>query len=323
MPSHFTTSVIIPVYNAERYLERAVSSALAQPQTGEVILIEDCSPDGSLALCEKLASSHPGKVRLLRHPDGRNHGAGPTRNLGIRAAKHPFIAFLDADDYYLPGRFERDVQILAGDESIDGVYGALGTDFQDEEGRRWWATHGNRGLVTAVRGAPPPEKLFFALSPIGTAGHFSLDALTVRKRVFEKVEFSNLRIGEDTLLIFQLAALYKLVSNRLEKTVAQRGVHGENTISDAHAMRMAELEMWSRLVEWVVRSSLPKDKSTVLHQTSILFTKHWRDLASVLRGRVCILAKPRTWVCLLRWFFIRRYPDDPFIPGLLPHWRRK
>ena len=90
MPSPFTISVIIPVYNAERYLERAVASALEQPQTGEVILIEDCSPDGSLAICEKLAAAHPDKVRLLRHPDGKNHGAGPTRNLGIRAAQHPF-----------------------------------------------------------------------------------------------------------------------------------------------------------------------------------------------------------------------------------------
>ena len=46
------------------------------------------------------------KVRLLHHPDGKNHGAGATRNVGIKNAKYDYIAFLDADDFYLSERFK-------------------------------------------------------------------------------------------------------------------------------------------------------------------------------------------------------------------------
>ncbi len=62
----FKFSVIIPVYNAAAYVRHAVESALAQPETAEVILIEDGSPDNALEICENLASEFE-KVKLLRH----------------------------------------------------------------------------------------------------------------------------------------------------------------------------------------------------------------------------------------------------------------
>ena len=51
-------SVIIPVYNAEKYVTQAVESALSQPETAEVILIEDASPDKALQICQELAKKH-------------------------------------------------------------------------------------------------------------------------------------------------------------------------------------------------------------------------------------------------------------------------
>ena len=99
-----TVSVVIPVYQAAAFVEQAVESALAQPETGEVLLVEDGSGDGSLAECERLAAGD-GRVRLLRHPNGENRGAGASRNLGIEQSTCPLVAFLDADDYYLLGRF--------------------------------------------------------------------------------------------------------------------------------------------------------------------------------------------------------------------------
>ena len=94
-------SVVIPVYNAEKYVEDAVRSALRQNQTAEVILVEDNSPDNALKVCERLAKEDP-RVRVLRHSDGKNHGAGESRNLGIKNARCDYIAFLDADDYWKP-----------------------------------------------------------------------------------------------------------------------------------------------------------------------------------------------------------------------------
>ncbi len=89
-------SIIIPVYNAEKYLERAVKSALNQSETGEVILVEDDSPDNALELCMNLEEEYE-RVKLFRHPDGKNHGAGASRNLGIEKSDFDFIAFFDVD----------------------------------------------------------------------------------------------------------------------------------------------------------------------------------------------------------------------------------
>jgi len=113
-------SVVIPVYNAAAFVREAVESALAQPETAEVVLVEDGSPDDSLAVCETLAAEYE-RVHLFRHPNGENRGAGASRNLGILNSRFEYIAFLDADDFYLPGRFSTARAVLAADPTLDGV----------------------------------------------------------------------------------------------------------------------------------------------------------------------------------------------------------
>jgi len=82
-----------------------------QEYVHEVILAEDGSSDNSLVVCTALAEANP-KVKLFRHPDGKNRGAGATRNLGVLNAQCDLIAFLDADDIYLPKRFNQPVSVL-------------------------------------------------------------------------------------------------------------------------------------------------------------------------------------------------------------------
>lgn len=110
-------TVIIPVYNAVAFVEEAVQSALIQPEVSEIIIIEDGSADGSLQICERLASTHQ-IITLLRHPEGINKGAGSSRNLGIQHASNEWIAFLDADDYYLEGRFKTQLEIISTNENV-------------------------------------------------------------------------------------------------------------------------------------------------------------------------------------------------------------
>lgn len=104
-------SVIIPVYNAAEFLEKAVKSAAYFDEVKEIILAEDQSTDHSLEICRRLVSEIP-KVKLFQHPNGENRGAGASRNLGIDHATSDFIAFLDADDYYLPNRFDAEKTFL-------------------------------------------------------------------------------------------------------------------------------------------------------------------------------------------------------------------
>ncbi|MGB6046147.1 MAG: glycosyltransferase family 2 protein, partial [Flavobacteriales bacterium] len=124
-------SVVTPVYNAAGFLEAAVASALQFEEVAEVVLVEDGGPDNSLEICEALAAKEP-RVQLFRHPGGANKGAGASRNLGIAKASQEYIAFLDADDRYLPNRFQEEHRIFAEHPDADGVYGAIDVHFHDQ-----------------------------------------------------------------------------------------------------------------------------------------------------------------------------------------------
>ncbi len=95
-------SILIPVYNLARYLTGRVASVLAQADDGvEVVLLDDCSTDGSAACIQTLARRWPGRLRLLEHP--HNQGLSAARNTMIDAAQGEYLWFLGSDDKLLPG----------------------------------------------------------------------------------------------------------------------------------------------------------------------------------------------------------------------------
>lgn len=97
--SRVKISVIVPVYNAEKYLRRCVDSILAQTFTDfELLLVDDGSTDASGAICDEYASADA-RVRVFHKPNG---GVSSARNLGLDNARGEWIAFADADDYLLP-----------------------------------------------------------------------------------------------------------------------------------------------------------------------------------------------------------------------------
>lgn len=223
-------SVVIPVYNGEQYVEEAVRSALEQPQDIEVILVEDGSTDDSLRVCEGLAAES-GRVRLFRHPRGENRGAGASRNLGIRKASGRYVAFLDADDYYLPGRFGRDLEILESDLSVEGVYGAVVTRF---EGGHTPMPAGDREITT-LDGPIDPSALFAELL-LGSRGSFCTDGIIVRRSVFAKTGLfdEQLVLSQDSAMWLKMAATCKLVAGSIEEPVAVRRRHEANRTSVRH-----------------------------------------------------------------------------------------
>ena len=101
-----TVSVIIPAYNCDRYIVRAVESVLQQEGcTWEIVIIDDGSTDSTESVLE------PYRDRL-RYVKQKNQGVAAARNHGIEIAKADFIAFLDADDYFLPEKLARQAEIL-------------------------------------------------------------------------------------------------------------------------------------------------------------------------------------------------------------------
>lgn len=96
-------AAIIPAFNAERYLAEAVDSVLAQTLEVECIVVDDGSADATAVVAEAYA----GRVRVVRQP---NRGVSAARNAGARAARAPLLAFLDADDWWLPEKIGRQLE---------------------------------------------------------------------------------------------------------------------------------------------------------------------------------------------------------------------
>lgn len=262
----FEVSVIIPVYNAARYVEQAVRSALDQPETGEVLLIEDGCPDpASLPTCRRIAESDR-RVRLLRHPGGKNRGAGPSRNLGIAHATHEYVAFLDADDFYLPNRFASARAILEADPAVDGVYEALGVHFASEEARRKWLELGH-GLLTTMRGDIPPERIFEEQAPLGRGGYCSIVAITLRRKVLAHCGgFPDLAIGEDTVFLMKLAACANLRFGQMHEPVAIRRVHAHNRVTtprNAERVWQARRDVLLAFLAWLRCAQPPMGQARV------------------------------------------------------------
>lgn len=116
-------SVIIPVYNVVRYIERCLLSALGQTWNElEIILVNDATPDDSMEVVEKVLADHPRRacVKVLAHP--RNCGLSAARNTALREATGEYVFFLDSDDYLPVDSIER-LARGASEENIDFVVG--------------------------------------------------------------------------------------------------------------------------------------------------------------------------------------------------------
>lgn len=121
-------SIIIPAYNAGKYVKEAVDSALAQTYKDiEVIVVDDGSTDGTRKILEPYISG--GKIKYLRQA---NKGLSGARNMGIRNAKGEYIALLDADDAFSPEKIEKQVAHLKANPACDVSYCGL-YHFWDEE----------------------------------------------------------------------------------------------------------------------------------------------------------------------------------------------
>ena len=132
-------SVIMPAYNAGRHLAESVRSVQAQTYAGwELIVVDDGSTDDTREVVQALAEADA-RVRYVQRPNG---GQGAARNTGLGEARGPLVAFLDADDLWLPGKLAAQLAVLE-EKGVDLVY----TD----------------GYIFSDEGAESPEDHFYIL----------------------------------------------------------------------------------------------------------------------------------------------------------------
>ena len=184
-------SVVMPAYNVAWCIGRAIDSVLAQDfRSYELIVVNDGSTDGTLAVLDRYGAS----VTLI---DQNNRGMSAARNRGIREARGTYIAFLDADDWWLPEKLSRQVELMT--RRPDLGFCSTAARVEDGDGRllNLWRCPDGRSEIL--------ETLFAQNAAI--AGGCS--AVIVRKELLERVGLfdESLRGFEDPDLWMRLAAV--------------------------------------------------------------------------------------------------------------------
>jgi glycosyltransferase involved in cell wall biosynthesis len=204
-------SVIIPTYNYGRFVGEAVQSVLAQTFPAyEVIVVDDDSSDNT----EEIIAKFGDKVKYIKQKNG---GVGMARNTGVKHSSGDFIAFLDADDIWLPQKLERQIQLFQNDNEIGLVTGGMRefgkngeTIAKYQNGQNGWCAE-NILLFESV-----------TIGPGSTA--------LIKREVFETVggfdETKEMHPSEDWEFCYRVARIFKLAY--LPELLVEYRNHGNN-----------------------------------------------------------------------------------------------
>jgi glycosyltransferase involved in cell wall biosynthesis len=208
-------SVVMPAFNAARFIQRAIDSVLQQTYANiELIIIDDGSSDDTVPLLARLSA--PNVTAISQE----NAGAGHARNRGIEASRGTFIAYLDADDYWLPRKIERQIAVMLGQPEVGFCSTATRVESPTGEFLNLWPC--------PAAGISALHSLFENTAAI--AG--SASGVLVRSSLQRKVGLfdESLRGNEDTDMWLRLAAAgrYACIPEALAVIVRQTNSRSGN-----------------------------------------------------------------------------------------------
>ena len=226
-------SVIIPAYNADKYIERTIRSVLLQDYENiEIIIIDDGSTDNTATVVKKLVNED----KRLHYVHQRNGGVSSARNHGYKLSKGEYLAFLDADDVWLPENIRKKVEHLQNDPVTGLVHSdALLIDENDKpldeikKGKSGWILDD----LLSWNGTciPAPSSILVKREVVDTAGGFD----------------TNLSTAADQEFFFRVAAKYKI--GRVEEITWQYRMHSQNMHSNIALMECDTLLSYQRATE--------------------------------------------------------------------------
>jgi glycosyltransferase involved in cell wall biosynthesis len=195
-------SVIIPVYNCDRYLAQAIESVLAQTYRSiEVIIIDDGSTDNSAAVANSFGS-------LVRYYFYENSGLGMSRNRGIELAQGEFLAFIDSDDVWTEDKLSLQMAAFEANPQLDMVFGLV---------QQFISPELDKHVQQLIHCPPAPMPGLSCLS------------MLIKRDTFYRVSpfETDWKLGE--FIDWYAKAMEKgLVSDTLPKLVAKRRLHDAN-----------------------------------------------------------------------------------------------
>lgn len=222
-------SIIVPIYNVEKYLSKCVRSLIGQTLTDlEIILIDDGSTDSSGKLCDELASTDK-RIRVLHKNNG---GVSSARNLGLDIAKGEYIGFVDPDDWCETEMYER-MYAAAKANDCDLVISGYFVDHDNEVFNRKEETE-VEGIVTGY------EALYQCLRGQGHGCFTAVWNKLIRRDCIGNIRFNmNYRISEDEVFLCE-------VTEKIEKAFIIKSPYYHWYQSDGSAIRSDTgfLEKW-------------------------------------------------------------------------------
>jgi glycosyltransferase involved in cell wall biosynthesis len=255
-PVHGRVTVVIPAYNAERFLEETVRSVWAQTLPAdriEIVLVDDGSKDGSYELALHLRQQSPVAMHVLTHPGGANRGVSATRNLALSHATGEFVALLDADDVYLPERLARGVEFMAAHPECRALC-SLG-DNVDEHGA---VGIGVNGTATAgeYRALSPKLQPPFTFEQLWETYPVANSSLLMRRWAIAEAGGYAAEMAhqaEDLLLVLKLSLQAPI--HCLDERLIRYRHHSSSYTTQYHANSFEagmRLEVLYYLVHWMV-----------------------------------------------------------------------
>ncbi|MBC8123120.1 MAG: glycosyltransferase [Gemmatimonadaceae bacterium] len=215
-------SIVVPVYNGAGFLGEALESVLEQSHTNwEVWIVDDGSADNTLAVARSYCRRDP-RIRLLSQA---NAGPSAARNLGIQAATGKFIAFLDADDFWLPDKLAMSIRHLIANPRLGVSYGRVA--FMDERGVPTGDTTRAR-----LRGLKPVHLLYS--NPTTTPSN-----LVIRREVIEAAgDFDlQLRYCEDLDWVFRVLCTHHWQVEGIDLVLIRYRTNTTGASADLHRMQ--------------------------------------------------------------------------------------
>lgn len=247
-------SVIVAVYNRERYVRECVASILATGYPAlEVLVVDDGSTDSTPAVLDALETEHGGVVRVLHNPGRSNRGQKASTNLALARARGDYVCFLDSDDVMLPHRFGTSVPLLDADPTLDGIVEITELLFEDDERRRAW---GERSTRYGPRVDALPADGFLAACLLDRTCSMHTSNILVRRALFERsgVYRPTRERSEDFHLWLRMAACGRFAVGEIGRPVTLYRRHEGNVWAPGPGDSLRDVHVLADVLAWARRS---------------------------------------------------------------------